>query len=248
MMRTNGLKVGVAAVVGALLGWGAPAFAYEAGPVADGGTITGKIAFKGKTPEPKHFTVQKNPEVCGATRDLVEVPVKEGALQHAVVFLEGVQKGKEFKQAGVPENIVKKDCTIFPFVLVTVAGATINIENQDPVMHNPHVYEVVGAARISMFNIGLPEKGSKLAEPVKLKRKGKIVKLECDQHDFMHAWSHVVDNPYFSLLENGAYKIDNVPPGKYKLKVWAPVLGYQEAEVEVPAKGSVTKDFEYAGA
>ena len=227
---------------------GGEAYSYDTAEVKDGGTISGKILFKGKAPEPKHFAVQKNPEVCGTTRDLVEVPVKDGVLQSGVVFLEGVEKGKAFEAKQNPAVMLKQDCNIIPYVFATAAKATMDIENQDPVMHNPHVYEVVGAARITMFNVGLPEKGSKLSQPVKLARKGKIVKVECDQHDFMHTWGYVVDNPYYALLSGGSYKIEGVPPGKYKLKVWAPIVGFQEAEVEVPASGNVTKDFEFTGA
>ena len=227
---------------------GGPAFSYDTIEVKDGGTITGKIVFKGKAPEPKHFTVQKNPEVCGTTRDLNEVPVKDGMLQHAVVFLEGVEKGKAFEAKQDPGVLIKKDCDIPAYVFATAAAAKMDIENQDPVMHNPHVYEVVGQARITMFNIGLPEKGSKLSEPLKFKRKGKIVKLECDQHDFMHSWGYVLDNPYYSKLNAGVYKIEGVPPGTYKLKVWAPIIGFQESEITVPASGNVTKDLEYTGA
>lgn len=232
----------------AVLMLGGQAFSYDTIEVKDGGTVTGKIAFKGKAPEPKHFTVQKNPEVCGTTRELDEVPVKDGMLQHAVVFLEGVQQGKAFDAKQDPGTIIKKGCLIAAYVFVTAASAKMEIENNDPVMHNPHVYEVVGQARITMFNIGLPEMGSKLSEPLKFKRKGKIVKLECDQHDFMHAWAYVVDSPYYSKLDAGTYKIDGVPPGTYKLKVWAPVIGFQEADITVPASGKVTKDFEYTGA
>jgi hypothetical protein len=241
-------KKALLAIMGgaALLAWVGVSFAYETAPVDDGGTITGKIKFTGKAPEPKHFTVQKNPDVCGQTRDLQEVPVKDGALVHAVVFIEGVQKGKAFEEKGTP--VMKKGCELFPYVNVQVKNANVQIENQDPVMHNPHLYEVVGTARITVFNIGLPEKGSKLAEPLKLKRNGKLVKFECDQHDFMHAWAYVIENPYYSLLTDGTYKIEGVPPGTYKLKVWAPVIGFKEADVTVPAKGSVTMDFEFTGA
>lgn len=226
------------------------AFGYEEAAVSDGGAVTGKISFKGKVPEPQHFLVQKNPDICGKERDFPFVRVKDGALQNAVVVIEGIEKGKPFTHA--PTEFIGKECRFLPYVsFVTKKGAdgwpVFKIENTDTVIHNPHTYAVAGATRVTLFNVALPEKGSKLEKELKI-RKGNVIKLECDQHDFMHSWTRVVEHPYFAVVDDGgAFKIDGVPAGKYKLVAWHPILGEQTAEVTVAAKGSAKADFTFAG-
>jgi polysaccharide lyase family 4-like protein len=250
--KTEMGKFGFAIAVVAAFGLaGTPVvFGYEEAVVSDGGTISGKISFKGKVPDPQHFLVQKNPELCGKERDFHFVRVKDGALQNVVVTIEGIGKGKPFTHA-VTEFIVK-ECAFLPYVsIVTKKGAdgwpVFKIENTDTVMHNPHTYQVVGATRSTLFNIGLPEKGSKLEKELKV-RKGNVVKVECDQHDFMHSWTRVVEHPYFAVVEDGGnYKIDGVPAGKYKLVAWHPILGEQTQEITVAAEGTAKADFSFTG-
>jgi hypothetical protein len=46
--------------------------------------------------------------------------------------------------------------------------------------------------------------------------------------------------------DKGGFKIENVPPGKYKVEVLHPVLGKQSKEVEVKAGQEVKVAFELA--
>lgn len=242
-MAKHGVAMSIITAIGLV---GAPgAFGYQEVAVSDGGTITGKVSFKGKIPEPQHFLVQKNPDVCGKERDFPFVRVKGAALQNVVIVLEGAEKGKPY--GGTPVEFVGKDCAFLPYVTVApkkgAAGWPIfKVENQDPVMHNPHAYEVMGSGRRTLWNIGLPEQGSKLEKEARI-RKGNVIKLECDQHDFMHSWTRVVENPYFAVVgEDGSFKIEDIPPGHYKLVAWHPILGEQTQEVTIASKGMATAD------
>jgi hypothetical protein len=61
----------------------------------------------------------------------------------------------------------------------------------------------------------------------------------------MHAVIAVADNPYYALTDaNGSFKITDVPPGKYALKVWDSKLGEQSKEVTVGPKEEVKVAFE----
>ena len=123
----------------------------------------------------------------------------------------------------------------------------MHVVNQDDVIHNPHTFEMIGRVRRSLFNIGLPKAGSELTKKLKI-RKGNVVKLQCDQHDFMHSWVRVVKNPYWVKVgKDGSYTIADVPPGKYTLVAWHPLLGEQKQKITVEGKGSVTADFEFSG-
>lgn len=77
--------------------------AYDEAPVSGGGSVSGKISFKGTPPEPKLFDFAKfpQPNFCSKAesdgkghRILREVKVKDGALADVVVFIEGVEKVK----------------------------------------------------------------------------------------------------------------------------------------------------------
>ncbi len=227
--------------------------AYQEASVTDGGTVSGKITYKGTPPEPEHFRVVKNPEFCGEERDFYHIAVKKGVLLNAIVVIEGVEKGKPM--ASQTMSMVGQNCAFLPYTgAVEKKGKgkknrpVLEVLNEDTVIHNPHPFEMIGAGRRSLWNIGLPEKGDKLSKGLRVKR-GNVVKLQCDQHDFMHAWIRVTTNPYWVLVgKDGSYNIDQVPPGKYTLVAWHPILGEQKKDITVGAKGTVKASFEFSGA
>jgi hypothetical protein len=72
----------------------------------------------------------------------------------------------------------------------------------------------------TVFNLALPNKDQMIDITRRLTRPG-VVRVLCDAHPHMNAWLVVHDSPYFALTdERGAYRIDGVPPGTYKLTMW----------------------------
>ena len=62
-----------------------------------------------------------------------------------------------------------------------------------------------------------------------------IAVLGCNIHDNMAAWVVVADTPWFARsAEDGRARIDNVPAGNYRLRVWHPGLGANVEPVTVP--------------
>jgi hypothetical protein len=238
---------------------------YKVVPVANGGIITGKIQFSGKARPPKTFKVEKTPEVCGKEdRLLHEVAIKEGKLQDVVLVLEGVKAGKPYdshvilgpppgEREGVPSGIADfpgtdikpLKCIFGAFTGVIADNSVLRFDNQDSVKHSPHTYEIKGRVRKSLHNQDLEGNGQ-LELPIKFK-KGKVIKLECDQHPHMQNWFYRVDNPYYAFSsEDGTFKIDQIPPGKYKLIAWHPILGEQSHEVSIEANGTVDLALEFS--
>jgi hypothetical protein len=243
---------------------------YAEAPVPDGATLSGKVTFKGTPPAPKLFSYAKfpQPKFCnkvdsdakGENRLLHEVTVKGGALNDVVVYVEHVEKGKPFKFDGTD---VKIDTCRFlvqggpsTFVGVVKKKMPIRILNTDAdasdpksatgVLHNPHGYEMFGAKSLTLFNLPLPDKGGTINKAVLLKKADSFMKLECDQHNFMNAYFQPVDNPYYAIVgEDGSFTIDGIPPGKYEVHAFHPILGMLEKEVTLAAKGKGSLSFEY---
>jgi hypothetical protein len=187
--------------------------------------------------------ITKDTGVCGdGQREIVEVTAKNGALGNVVVVVDGIAKGKAWP--GKP-MLDQKGCRFLPPMMVVPRGGELDIRNSDPVLHNIHTYEIIGAARRTLFNVGQPDQGQVITKPIKL-RQGEWVKVECDAHDFMHAWMFAAPTPYWTLTrDDGSFEIGGVPPGKYRVRALHPVLGQQEGEVTVAAKGRAELRFEF---
>ena len=270
-MKGCGRVAGVVVGIVALATVSAARAEYAEAPVADGGTLTGKVTFKGAVPAPKTFDFAKfpNPKFCekfdsdGKGRRVVqEVKVgKDNGLKDVVVYIEGIEKGKPFKFNGTD---VKADGCRFlvqggpsTFAGVVVKKAEIRVENLDAdpsdpkaatgVLHNPHSYEVAGASSSTIFNLPLAEKGQVVKKPVTLRKEESIFKLECDQHNFMQAFFVPVENPYYAIVgDDGTFRIADIPPGTYEVYAWHPTLEKQEANVTIRANRHTTADFSFA--
>ena len=248
---------------------------YAEAPVADGGSVTGKVTFKGAAPGPQVFALEKFPQAkfCAqadsdgkGNRVRQDVKVKNGALADAVVYIEKIEKGKPFKFDGAD---VKADLCRFlvqggpsQAVGVVVKKAEIRFTNNDAdpseekskdgILHNPHGYEIKGAQSTTLFNKPLPKKGQTIKEtikPIAFKKENSFMKVECDQHNYMNVWFLPVSNPYYAVVgEDGSFSIDDIPPGEYEVKAFHPALGFVEQEkITVAAKGKATANFEFKG-
>ncbi len=218
---------------------------YKVVDVADGGTITGKVSFSGDDPAPKIFAITKDNDVCGTgNREIDFVKVNGGALNDVVVYLDKVKEGKDFDGGQASGGVNQEGCAFDPFIQIMQNDNDFIAKNSDSVSHNIHTYEILGRAKKTVFNISQPDKGD-VTKTIKLKR-GTAMKVECDQHDFMHGFVFVAKNPYYAMVaEDGSYTIEGVPAGKYTIKAWHGTLKEQKGSVELAAGGAATADFEF---
>ena len=85
--------------------------------------------------------------------------------------------------------------------------------NLDPIFHN-----AFSNFDGQLFDIGLYPPGR--SRSVKFDRAG-IARVFCNIHPMMSAVIVVVDAPYFAISgKDGAFQMDNVPPGEYQLRVF----------------------------
>lgn len=225
-----------------LLSW-----AYESVTVTDGATLKGKVSFQGTAPAPKKLLINKNPEVCGTGyRERQEVKVSaQGGLQEAVVFVMGIKQGKTWPTPAGGYMLDQKQCDFQPYLQVVPRGTNVDIVNSDPVLHNIHTYELIGRARRTLFNFAQPNAGMKIAKPIRTRR-GQIVRVECDAHNFMLGWIVALKNPYYAIVDaEGGFTITDVPAGTYDVQAWHPFLGIQKSKVTLPSKGEAEVEFTY---
>ena len=243
-----------------------------------GGTIKGKVTFSGKVPPPKEFAFSKFPNVdfCkknpsksadGETRLLKEVQVDGSkGLKDAVVAITSITDKawmKTFKTAPA-QKVMAELCEFLPFTGVSVSKGQFYVENNDAdpddpkskegVLHNPHSFDQLGAKSSTEFNIGLAKKGSSLQKRVKVKmyKKGSVLRLQCDQHEFMQGWYLPVTNPFYGTSgADGTFEIKDVPAGKHKVAVFHPKVAKiargkkaMVVEVEVTDGGTAEANFD----
>ena len=139
-----------------------------------------------------------------------------------------------------PEEHAKMDqegMVFLPHVLPILKGTTVDYNNSDDVLHN--VFSPDKCAE--KFNLGSWPKGT--LRSYTYNEFGCQAVMLCNVHPEMEAWVVVLQNPYFFKTDkDGLFSIENVPAGKYMLKVWHKKLKGKPQEVEVPAEGEITVD------
>jgi hypothetical protein len=235
-------------VAGALatVAGGAEAAKYKEVTVSGGGSIMGKVSAGTAKAETRSYTISKDPDICGTgNRDLPVVRVNGDAVLDAVVYLVKVKEGKAFPAGLKKLTLNQKKCEFQPYLSVMANEGLLEAVNSDSTLHNIHTYELIKKARRTVLNVSQPEAGSVVEKKIKL-RKGTAMKVECDAHDFMHAFVFVAKNPYFAVVnDKGEFEIKDVPPGKYKINVWHGTLGTQKGKVEVKGGGAASVNFSY---
>ena len=181
--------------VTAALSWCAsPTFAYDGGPVSNGGTISGEVKLQGAAPAAKPVEVTKDKEVCGQheikTEDL-EVGAG-GGVANAVVSITNITKGKPMGPAEA--TLDQKGCQYIPHVLLFPAGTSVKINNDDGILHNIHTY----STKNTPINMAQPKfkktMEAKFDQP-------ETVKVTCDAHGWMAGWFVVQDHPYYAKTD-----------------------------------------------
>jgi plastocyanin len=136
-----------------------------------------------------------------------------------VVYVDEVPGAKAPDGARAVMN--QKGNSYLPHILPVVAGSKVAFISEDPELHN--VYAKTMAHDRVLFNVAIPPKA-----PPNVQRfdKAGVVRLTCNVHKEMLAFILVLQNPNFVLTEKGAttFRLENVPPGSYALRVWGEKL------------------------
>jgi len=125
-----------------------------------------------------------------------------------------------------PTRIIDhRDLRLTPNVLVVPVGTTIHFENSDGMPC--HLYS---GSRAASFVLRPEDHGPRI---LRLSQGG-VVELSCAEHSTAHAFILVRDNPYYALTDtSGAYRIANLPAGRYRVSLWYEGKAIETRHIEV---------------
>jgi len=223
--------------VGLSLATTASAYKYKKG--FEGGAISGVVKFDGQAPSPKNLVVNKNKDVCAKSpiQDESLVVGSEGGVRWAVARLIDIESGKKWskKTWGKKQRFIDQNgCFFSPHVRLLRVKRSINILNNDGILHNFHTFP----KKNKVVNRAQPKFLKKMSLKGKTYfSKPEIVNVKCDVHGWMNGYIVVAGHPYHAVTgEDGKFKLTNIPPGDYKLEIWHETLGTSVQAVTVKAK------------
>jgi len=110
-------------------------------------------------------------------------------------------------------QLVQKDKSFHPSLLVIPVGGKVEFPNHDPFFHN--VFSLFEGKR---FDLGLYESGT--TRFVQFDKPG-ISFIFCNIHAQMSAVVIALATPYYAISDaGGELSLPNVPPGRYELRVF----------------------------
>lgn len=216
------------------------------------GSVSGVVSYNGTPPAPKKIDTTADAACAKANPNLEtdDTVVKDGKLANVFVYIkEGtVEGGKKLADYAwsTPTTAVQLDqkgCHYSPHVLGIQTNQKLSITNSDQTQHNIHPSPKQNQEWNQTQANGAP--------PIEktFPRYEVLIPVKCNQHPWMKAYIGVMKTPFFKVSgEDGSYKIEGLPPGKYTVVAWREggANGTEKTmEVTVPANGSATADFAF---
>jgi plastocyanin len=197
------------------------------------GTIVGVVTTKAAGLKPLRVTMDQR--VCGnELPDETVVVDGAGHLANAVVTLVGVRNRGNAAASG----LMNEKCRFAPHVQIVRPNATITTSSSDPILHTTNAMTEAGKA---IFNVAVPVPGIKI--PKQLAGAG-LVRIVCNTHPWMRGYVIVTEDAATVTGADGAFTLNEIPPGSYDLRVWHESLKGAPQKVTVSAGQAATVNFD----
>ena len=197
-------------------------------------TIKGNVRYVGAPIEKKKIPVTIDQYICGKEKEPEDLLLSSNnGIRNAVVSLQNIPQNAKRDWNFPAAKMDQKQCSFTPRVVLVPVGGTVEFLNSDRLLHNvrstgkenPPFNRAQPHARSISFTFKQPE----------------LLRVDCDLHSWMRGWVMVVDHPFYAVTnEQGEFVLENVPPGKYTLRVWQESLGNMTRELVVADKGITT--------
>lgn len=198
------------------------------------GSVTGLVKFDGVPRRPRNINMASVPNCAkmhsSPARAEDVVPGENGTLQNAVVYLRGDFAEYSFEVPPAAATLDQNGCVYAPHVIALMKGQHLRVTNSDQTTHNVNAAPKVNGG----WN---QSQGSGSAAADEVFEHAEIgIPVKCNIHPWMKSYIAVFANPYFQVTgQDGSFKLENVPPGTYKLTAWHEVYGAKEQDVTVSA-------------
>jgi plastocyanin len=153
----------------------------------------------------------------------------------AIVYVEG-----HFPRPAQPTTtqLVQKDLAFIPALLPIQIGTRVEFPNLDPIYHNVYSY-----SRPKRFDLGRFQ-ANEHPVPAQVFDVPGLITVRCEIHEHMRGLILVLDTPHFVVTDSqGRFRLNDVPPGHYVLKVWLNSETTLQKSIDVAADGTVRVDF-----
>ena len=192
------------------------------------GSITGMVMFTGTRPDPKPELSMGEKETAGChhgdsldKKDRSLLINDKGGVANVVLSIE--VDGMEPTVPGDPIVFDQKGCRFEPHVAVVPVGATVRFDNSDETNHNIHSFAKKNKA-VNQNVAGGTNFDQKM-------EKSEVIEIKCDVHPWMKGYVVVTDATHFAKTgADGAFKIEGLPAGEYKVSWWHEELGKGKSE------------------
>jgi hypothetical protein len=205
-----------------------------------GGIVGGKVTVEGVLPKPKTINMASEPDCAKmystpATSEDVVVG-SGGALENVVVYI-SAGDSDDSSTPSQPVTVVQKGCRFAPHVVVMQTNQAIELVNDDHTAHNIHPL----ATNNREWNKAEPPGSAPLSESF---ARPEFISVKCNIHPWMHAYFAVLKTSHYAVTgDNGAFSLNNLPPGKYTIAAWHETLGTQTQEVTITGNETVPVNF-----
>lgn len=206
------------------------------------GVLAGQVLFEGKLPPPRRIQVNKDEKECGhAAGEIQDVVVSvDKGLSGVVVEILKIKPPEGWPPAP-PEGgytIRQRGCHFSPHLLVVPVddGAELTVYNDDPVLHNINT---------GQWNVSQPPGTSPMKKRLDYEGQS-LVRVNCNIHSWMESWVYLARSPYYAVTAaDGRFRIENVPPGNYKVTATHPTLGTEKFQITVGSGQTVERDVRF---
>lgn len=195
-----------------------------------GGSIAGKVTLQGQAPKSKSINMSSEP---GCAKQYSTPPSTEevvvgpgGGLKNVVIYI-SAGTSEEAAPAPEPVSLTQKGCRFGPHVVALQTNQEVRVVNEDATTHNIHPLATVNREWNKAQPPGTPPIEETFARE-------EVISVKCNIHSWMHSYFVVLKTRHYSVSnENGAFSLENLPPGKYTITAWHELYGKQTQEVTI---------------
>lgn len=220
-----------------------------AGPVltldpATTGTISGTVTLQGAVPTIGPIDMGAAPPCLKLNATHVVPPVvvtgSNGSLANVVVYLKSGLGNYKYETPKDPVSLEQHGCMYVPRVVALMTNQPLEVQNNDPVLHNVRPVLKGNKSWNQSQTVGGPPIMASFAKPEF------AAHVLCNVHPWMRAYLFVFNNPYFAVTSTtGTFELKNVPPGTYTIEAWQEKYGTQDQTVIVGSKETKTVSFQF---